>query len=265
MAVSSAIKDYGLNVEAYFMIDAAVPMEAFDPTEAERHWSEMRNPSWEGYMNKLWATDWHRKFDPSDGRRSLTWLNRFGIIPSSHNYYSSSEDVLANGDGTLHVPITRKWVWNIQEMLKGTWTAAFFFPGCSQGGWGFNYAYSDRNCDYANSLEDAELCVKSFFHEFDETGLYGPNGGTLVGADPAFPERWYLRASLLATAIPALSRATGSNRIEPLGDQNTNMESMEGVLWPRDHGAWLHTDVKEVAYGFNWRLFDDIVTRGGLR
>jgi hypothetical protein len=39
--------------------------------------------------------------------------------------------------------------------------------------------------------------------------------------------------------------------------------------WPRTGGkygqAWLHSDIKDVAYYYNWKVFDDISVRGEMK
>ena len=37
------------------------------------------------------------------------------------------------------------------------------------------------------------------------------------------------------------------------------------VEWPRDEGEWRHSDLKNVAYPFVSKLFDDFVDQGGLK
>lgn len=78
---------------------------------------------------------------------------------------------------------------------------------------------------------------------------------------------------LLADAIPALSFAMGANSLNIYGTgRNKNMSDpafrsgdySEGK-WPRDGNLWKHSDIKNIAYPFNYSLFDDIVTEGGLK
>lgn len=78
MVVSSAITDYGLNVDAYFMFNAAVAMEAYDGGVMFQ--DEMRHPDWQDYSCRVWPTEWYQRFDIDDARRNMTWRNRFGAI-----------------------------------------------------------------------------------------------------------------------------------------------------------------------------------------
>jgi len=81
---------------------------------------------------------------------------------------------------------------------------------------------------------------------------------------------------LFAEAIPALSHATGRNSINgyfaavtPAGDGNIDLMTKKrgDNVWPavRDDTHWLHGDFRDVAYFYNYPLYDDIVAKGGLK
>ena len=97
--VSSAIKDNSLSVNAYFMLNAAVAREAYKSNALDT--ATMRHPDWQNYSNRLWASEWYQLFGSGDGRNALTWRDRFQNIAFAYNYYSSTEDVLANSDGSV--------------------------------------------------------------------------------------------------------------------------------------------------------------------
>ena len=269
MLVSAAIADHGLGADAYFMLNAAVAQEAYDATALQR--DEMRHPDWQGYGTRLWASDWYALFTAPDGRRGLTWRNRFGNIANAYNLYSSGEDVLNNGDGTLHAFLASEWSWANQEMRKGLWPLVV--PGNNEAGWDFNHAHDvtvghdpDTGAPIlermppatANVLSDSVLQTNSFFRLFDDTALYGTNGGAVAQAPQA-------RAQLLADAIPAVSRAMGRNPLTGFGGGAVDMNAMRNG-WPQVRqdddnlkNRWLHSDLKNVAYLFTYRVFDDIV------
>lgn len=76
--------------------------------------------------------------------------------------------------------------------------------------------------------------------------------------------------SLLALAIPALSGPVGSRNVVKCGSDNYDMNSiLYRNGWPRTGGkygqAWLHSDIKDVAYYYNWKVFDDISVRGEMK
>lgn len=285
MVVSSAIKDHGLSVNTFFMLNAAVAMEAYNGTPSHR--ADMCHPAWHNYTNhNLWASDWYRLFatPPGDSRYRLTWRDYFGPISNGRNYFSSTEDVLDNANG--HVPsIGRVQAWVNQEMRKGT-TLIWLGPGNAEAGWGFNSDY-DVITGYdpqtglpiygrmppaqANALPEATLKANSFFRHFDDEEIYDPAMGStflLDGHSEVHDSDIYRR--LLADAIPALSNPAGRN---PLGnavqsDENY-MNHKRGIFedgdWPRKDNEWRHSDIINIAYPFNYSVFDKIVSDGGLQ
>ena len=83
VVVGSAIVDHGLNVTKYFMLNAAMPLEAYDTSTLNI--PSMRRNEWASYDSRLWSTEWYQLF-PGDGRAGLTWKNRFGDIPNAINF-----------------------------------------------------------------------------------------------------------------------------------------------------------------------------------
>ena len=83
--------------------------------------------------------------------------------------------------------------------------------------------------------------------------------------------------SMLAQGIPTITPAVGNTRIEvtdPLfvthfTQENLDSPSFKSEGWPnrgRDwQTRWLHSDMKDVAYYFNFKLYEFIVNRGGLK
>ena len=79
--------------------------------------------------------------------------------------------------------------------------------------------------------------------------------------------------SLLAKGIPALSYATGNNHVnifvDQNGDRNINMANLKRNTWPRNHpqfgDRWLHCDIREMAYLYTYKAFDEMVEKGGLK
>jgi hypothetical protein len=98
MVVLSALNDctnVNLKVNTYFMIDAAVAMEAvqsmaYDPA--------MIYSKWRSYSNRLFTSDWWQLFPADDVRSTLTWNNRLADFRNTdtYNFYSSGEEVLRN-------------------------------------------------------------------------------------------------------------------------------------------------------------------------
>ena len=282
MLVSSAIKDYGLSVTKHFMLDAAVPIEAYNSAQLSIDY--MRHADWIAYSNRTWAANWHKlwSFDPSDARNHITWLNRFGDIPNAVNYYSSGEDVLSNSpiNPSFIVPEDFQGTlsWAFQENIKGLWQSSILFGETAHGGWGFHKEVVgwtpspfgpqpilyQKTVEEANATSEATLRTNSIFTHFYDSDIYGTNGSAIV-ADPT------VRAKLLAEAIPALSFATGANAVPakfggPDNNVNMNVEfKTVGMTWPRPSMNWEHGDFRAVAYPFNYKLYDNIRDRGLLK
>jgi hypothetical protein len=273
MVVSCAIKDYNLNVNAYFMFNAAVAMEAYNPSVSHR--DDIRHPEWQNYTNyHLWASDWHQLFPTNDGRGKLTWRGKFNTMSNGFNYFSSTEDVLNNADGNVPALGTER-AWVNQEMRKGT-SLIWLGPGNAEAGWGINAAYTNADGTdpllpaAANVLTDDNIRTNSFFYWFDDEDLYGTNGSA-VAQQPA------MHCQLLADAIPALSNPAGRNSLDSAAGQgNRDFMSFGGGTgfrrgihangdWPFDDNRWHHSDLKEVAYPYNFKVFDQIVNDGGLK
>jgi len=121
------------------MIDAAVPMEAYDGGTATD--DAMIHPDWINYRSaadpdhpvpdRLFASEWYLDpaFPTGDGRKNLTWRDRLGKVgTNTYNFYSSTEDVLRKHEGdpgfftdTLWTQILHGglYTWCLQEKLKG--------------------------------------------------------------------------------------------------------------------------------------------------
>jgi hypothetical protein len=141
-------------------------------------------------------------------------------------------------------------------------------PGNCEGGWGFNAAYTNDDGSYpllptaANALTDDNIRTNSFFAWFDEDTLYGTNGSA-VAQQPAVSRR------LLADGIPALSFAMGRNDLSGFGvgskDLSTFRRGNNPTGWPRANNDWQHSDIKNIAYPFNYKAFDELVSDGALK
>jgi hypothetical protein len=140
MVACSAIQDYEAMPDRFFMLDAAVAMEAFDAGLTNQPF--MTHPDWRDYPERLYASEWFRLFPDDDGRHALTWRGRFQDVPQLtdlYNFYSSGEEVLENRQDdsdpwisdiasfqlqwpTFRLPVnwlTGRYAWVLQETLKG--------------------------------------------------------------------------------------------------------------------------------------------------
>lgn len=126
--------------DKYFMLNAAVAMEAYDSnggvTSESR--TNMTPLAWLPYADRVRSTHWHELFPQGDGRRLLTWKGRFANVHDVVNFYSTEEEVVNNGDSQSHNITDRNYVWYNQESLKGMWP---FMLHEYEGGWAFNSTY----------------------------------------------------------------------------------------------------------------------------
>ena len=250
----------------------------------------MVDPEWVNVPPRFRATGWHALFDgeafAGDLRRTLAWRGRFAGIPNAVNFYSASEDVVGNVlSGSV---VAAQSVWVAQERLKGTvamW-ALDVVPGSSivcEGGWGVNARYAVDSCWYVSGpgfktnmvhgMSDVQAITNSLFTPFgiEEEGMHGTAVFTGAGsAHGALSHRDWLRARFLADAIPAESGAAGANHINAFGaNGNVRLDAdcmANADKWPRnDDGvlSWEHSDFKNVAYFFVYKLFDKLIGTEG--
>ncbi|MDA3924712.1 MAG: alpha/beta hydrolase [Kiritimatiellae bacterium] len=97
MVVSSAIADHGMEVDRYFMLNAAVAAESYHPAlfNTATNSNPMVSDEWGGYEPRTWSALWHELFIGSDNNRTnLTWKNRFGpVLDVAYNFYSSGDEI----------------------------------------------------------------------------------------------------------------------------------------------------------------------------
>lgn len=220
MLVSTAIQDYGMPYEKYFMLNAAIALEAFDPIggiTTESH-DNMTPRSWTNYVDRVRATHWFERFPEGDGRRLLTWKGRFSGVTKIVNFYSTEEEVVNNGDGDWHTILDRNYVWYNQETRKGLWPMMIHEY---EGGWEFNPFYDTVTGSWvgneyvenrqkmspqnAANLTDEQLCQHPFFLDFANPEMHSSSNGLIVATN------YLYRAEMLAYAIPSESFAVGAN------------------------------------------------------
>ena len=269
MLVSSAIKDHDLTgYSKYYMLNAAVPMEAYDGDASA---AAMIDHDWRAVSNRVYSSEWWQLFANQDGRRNLTWRERFAEIPNVVNCYSTTEDTL--GNATINEWLIGRWwrdkYWAMQELNKGTAYAAAApesWMHC-EGGWGYNRYYAtnswyvswpnrrmtDRFRKAISKLTDNDIKRHPVFRPFDENWLFTTNAVSPFSVQS-------IRARILADGIPATSFAAGANFIgNNCVTGSINYGTCRSGTWPRDENRWLHSDIKKVAFCFNHLFFKKLV------
>ncbi len=288
MLVLSAINDYSANIQSFFMVDAAVAMEAIDSAAFPN--TAMIDSRWLNYSNSLYSAYWHNLFTNTDYRGKLTWTGRLAQFHGAqvYNFYSSGEEVLRSWeyDPPTNIlssveqiiadyyyshspPGSYTWVW--QEKSKGI-AANNAFLGSDHGGWKFNTNYSSLTVAQANALSPAQLKTNAFFDfgSADFANDYAVEGS--LGNVYAYQ----FNNRMLADAIPALSFPVGANHVAALApqgqpDRNTDMMTLQNG-WPSSRPStglearkWYHSDCKVMSYTYTVNLFTQISSLGNLK
>jgi len=98
----SAIEDHNLQVDKYFMLNAAVPSEAFDGglANTSTNGNYLVHEDWGQYYfgqtnDFLFASEWYKLFNNNDARHDLSWRGIFTNMNNTtiYNMYSSGENV----------------------------------------------------------------------------------------------------------------------------------------------------------------------------
>ena len=280
------IQDYGLKVSKYLMCDSAVPSEAYYPAnDVSIRVSQLVHPDWEEYPTNSWASNWHKLFanDLSDDRRKLGWPGRFSSVAQyAVNFYSTGDEVLElldDNDIYVWTGITSGYVqysWHHQELWKGR-ASANVLGGTTWSGWNIEenvLGVNKISVSEAQQMSPEDFKTNTVFYCYPSS-MNSTNISLLV------------RAAHLTQGIPALTRPTGATRIlfgissynnfnvdqtgDVLDDNNQN-NSTFGIQrpnnWPtrtRWENRWLHSDMKDVSYFYNFKFYEKVIEKGGLR
>ena len=158
----------------------------------------------------------------------------------------------------------RQYVWHKQALFKGR--SGLY--GTAWAGWGFwEWLMGGRVYEVAeaNALPDDALRVEPVFrHNPDE--MFSSN---IVKA---------VQNNILARGIPELSYPAGYTNLSLTHCmENIDMQDLQRAdgIWPQRDivfgqasdawQRWLHTDLMNLAYFHTHRLFEAIVTRGGMK
>lgn len=307
IVASQAIAGSTFTPSRYYLLNGAVPKEAYDPgsTQASESFA-MTEKSWKPYgaldQQRLYAANWHNLFDSNDKRSQLKWKGVFSSVitefGNAQNFYSTGEDVVQNPEFD-DVNVWREITLTLNDQggfVRGTWAAQEFVKGGTsiaiqgqtreQGGWGFHYnpsgllSINSWDAGYwknplsprrytpeeaRDEITDVELTVKPFFLPFLSHALFDPESGSSTAATPR------VRYDLLASGIPSTSYAIAANPVTSMAENyNLSTYKTHSSLWPTDKhegraaGQWLHSDFKDVAINYHYKLFAKMIQSGNL-
>ena len=290
--VASQAVQAGFTPASYFMLNAALPIEALaGEADLSVQTTAMTEQRWRPYPRKLYASDWSKMYPADDTRSTYTWIDCFNRVRSAGiaiNCFSPGEDVTncpaeiesASVLATLWAGRSVDYgVWKTQELLKGVGanrSLAMLAMERSQGGWGFNLGWRGRFVPHgpgkaagghyelvdpatAGKLSPQQLRIYPFFRHFREIRIHFPGPMKL---SPLLNLK-DLRYDLLARGIPAQSYAAGAEPVPGMTNLDLEQAGRNPVLrWPagghtdkkRLH-RWLHSDFKNVALPFVHPLF----------
>ena len=114
----------------------------------------------------------------------------------------------------------------------------------------------------ANTIGRETAIIAPLFKKFtaERDAMHSTNLFVVADADYARD----LKAKFLADAIPAESFAAGANALLVWGEsRNYNFQSETPSGWPKldddDNPVWEHSDLKNVAYFYVYKLFKRLV------
>ncbi len=298
MVVSHAIADGGFAPDRYYMVNAAVPMEAYSPVGIlGNDKRRMTEASWKPYLetpgvgHKVTSARWYELFDDTDKRSELTWEDRFAkVTQRAYNFYSTGDDVVQDPEedtfdvGLLDIIFpgsdlkAGRGAWGSQEFMKGSRDIATIATmETPQAGWGFNnrYIITGQNAAVLTppdpavvaTYSDSYLRENPVFMGFLEGDLTDPTlGSAKAGED-------LVRYHVLAAGIPALSFAAA---VHPIGGAKGNFDMSEDFRtddnqWPseghegdKSSNQWIHSDFYGVALSHVYKMYEKMIELGAL-
>ena len=267
MLASSTIVDRKVVPSKYYMVNAAVAMQAYNESLRSDF---MKPDEWRGLdEHPSQSPYWHRLsiLNEDDFRKTLTWLGRFKRVKNAVNCHATSDEIVGNINRGAWLGENWGSPWTMQEKVKGS----AMLPLANvlnktamtrEGGWGFNMEYFGtvvgRNVDTeaVKKMSEEQLLVQPVFTPFVTEGERLHSRFRAFKANDS-EEQYKLRAKLLADAIPATSFSAGGNDTPGL-DNADLMTRFESDEWPRDNDEWLHSDIKNVAFYFETKFYEFI-------
>ena len=131
----------------------------------------------------------------------------------------------------------------------------------ADAGWGFNVARVGlignilQPTTDINDVPFRELVKQPIFYPF-QTMSSRMNSLETFEYNEKDWQQYIMRAKLLGSAIPATSFAAGANAMRETTSKP--YQNYEGKDWPRRDARWHHSDLKNVAYYFTYKLYEKI-------
>ena len=278
MLVSAAISDYGTPFKDFYMVNAAVAMEAYDKSIEAPNWAMWhydwvhhadKNEVEDSYDPKLLCSNWCDLFPASDYRSKLTRKDRLADTKSTRyfNFYSGSDNVLVNHEGGevpsvggaswqqivncfFHDPANTgrgRFGWAYQEKLKGL--SAGNYIGSGYGGWGYNLLdwgvvdLSPIRLPLREPYPSEVDGVQRRKHFDLKTTPFFYKGfpsqmNALLGRDGS-KEAKNNQTKYLAEMVPALSFAAGANPVEKFTQKMGEVANFEmPVKFQNKENGW---------------------------
>ena len=297
MVVCEAIRQ-GMNVDKYFMLNAAVASECFDSSlqGTADNISKYVPESWRNYPSGCWCSNWHELFGDNDDRSRLKWGGRFADVANRtevFNYYSTGDEVLESGDrvtsafsGAINLRWSTRFSWSFPFLIidrsydltleRYAWQKQEVLKGVDPlvatvgAGWRFD---SDSHIDpddgelWESVCTPAEARQRLLDGSIVTNSVFGHDVQTFYQSSIDTEDLY--RA--IAYNVPAISRPIGSLWANADFSCSTDMNvgPNHPVEWGREHqdyaDRWLHSDLKDMAYEYTYRVFDDIAEKGEMK
>lgn len=277
MLVSAAIQDYEAPVDVYFMLNSAVPAEAYD-TEAPTYDFSIDgvpegliHDAWDAYPPKSYAALWHRHFLPHEGflpmaadeaRAQLTWKGRFKDVLDNrgvevYNFYSagdgtqSGDEVFELAEMTPRPTSGFGWVWwnPIRPLVdivsdnvilgRHSWQKQECWKGRGDVSL-FAFMASDKmGWGFEEPQKANEDAEKMSEEDFRKAPIFCRNPQTIFGDDPQ--SILTQRDVLLSSAIPAMSEATGRRALQGIRERN-QLDCQQRYIDEANTRSWIERE-----------------------
>jgi hypothetical protein len=240
---------------------------------------------WNEYPTKAFANEWYRLFeeDLDDDRQLLTWGGRFAdVADCAINFYSTGDHVLelyynnnvwaTDGYENWDQKFER-YSWHKQELWKGRKGLTSPLGTTDWAGWSIRenlFGYNLIQPTNAWLMGNAELKTNTVFK-------IQPTSMNTNFIPPL------MRGALLAKGIPSRTPSSGAIKWGSLSLQrrmynlNISDENQNGVERPngwiaRPNGLfddwgdrWLHSDMKDMAFFYVFKLYENFNEVGELK